>query len=391
MDFKWVILSAVGMFLLNTFKEHVNGIFSKIWNTFIYTATIYKTDPLYLIFEEWLYKNHETKYKNTVFEAYQKEGTRNVILRVMQNKDFLVIKHKGKNLYLNKGKEKIDSAKDSFSRFDEHIEIRGFRKKELILDFINTILKEYNDNINTDSVKIFVYNKSGWFEEFDKRKVKKLDKIILDKTLKDDIITDLDLFEARKDWYLNNSLMYKRNYLFHGPPGTGKTSLAFAIASKLKKDVFILNLHQCTDLSSVLNRIQSSVVLLIEDIDVFFEQRINDNSATKIDFSMLINFFDGAYSKEGLITITTTNHLKKLDPALIRPGRMDFLREIPNAKTLEINEYLTMFYEKPIMLNEKLQLPISKIQEIAMTYSDHKTAISKILDLKKEKNEKAEI
>ena len=98
--------------------------------------------------------------------------------------------------------------------------------------------------------------------------------------------------------------------------------------------------------------------MVLEDIDTLFESRKkNDENKNIITFSGILNNLDGLGYQEKLITIITTNHKKKLDSALIRPGRIDkivhfdysnkeqiehmYLRFIPNQK-----DNFNTFYKK---------------------------------------------
>ncbi|PHT39488.1 hypothetical protein CQW23_23061 [Capsicum baccatum] len=126
---------------------------------------------------------------------------------------------------------------------------------------------------------------------------------------------------------------WKRGYLFYGPPGTGKSSLVAAMANYLKFDVNDLDLRevQCnSDLRRLLIGSANRSLLVIEDIDcnVGLKNRENENDTTeddKITLSGLLNFIDGLWSSCGdeRIIVFTTNHKDRLDPALLRPGRMD--------------------------------------------------------------------
>ena len=48
----------------------------------------------------------------------------------------------------------------------------------------------------------------------------------------------------------------------------------------------------------------------------------------RVTFSGLLNAIDGATSTEGRVIFMTTNYPERLDPALIRPGRVDFKQRI---------------------------------------------------------------
>ena len=116
--------------------------------------------------------------------------------------------------------------------------------------------------------------------------------------------------------------------LFTGVPGAGKTSLSKALALKYKRKLYCINLSKNLtdeDFTSLIQTVEPNSILLVEDIDSFF---VDGQSTTDINisFSCLLNVLDGALSNiNGLITILTINHPDRVDPALLRPGRIDYI------------------------------------------------------------------
>lgn len=165
------------------------------------------------------------------------------------------------------------------------------------------------------------------------------EKLAMDAEIKDFILSDLERFVKRKEFYRKVGKAWKRGYLLYGPPGTGKSSLIAAMANYLKFDVYDLELAgvECnSDLRKLLMGIANRSILVVEDIDcsVEFQDRQSeteeeDPSTSRrrrlVTLSGLLNFIDGLWSSCGdeRIIIFTTNHKEKLDPALLRPGRMD--------------------------------------------------------------------
>ncbi|KAA8547410.1 hypothetical protein F0562_003726 [Nyssa sinensis] len=162
--------------------------------------------------------------------------------------------------------------------------------------------------------------------------------LALEPALKKTIIDDLDRFVQRKEFYRRVGKAWKRGYLLYGPPGTGKSSLIAAIANYLKFDVYDLqlgNLRHDSDLRKLLLGTANKSILVIEDVDctVALPDRLTKSSGdgngsqrdAQLTLSGLLNFIDGLWSSCGdeRIIIFTTNHKEKLDPALLRPGRMD--------------------------------------------------------------------
>lgn len=132
--------------------------------------------------------------------------------------------------------------------------------------------------------------------------------------------------KVKKD-YANKGIPYKKNIMFEGYPGTGKTSLVFSLASSLDCNVAIINFSRDMDDNNfmrAIRRLPKNSILVLEDIDVLFKERKeNDGHKSSISFSALLNTLDGLAFRQGMITIMTTNYLCNLDSALRRPGRID--------------------------------------------------------------------
>ncbi|KAL6656641.1 hypothetical protein ACP70R_004421 [Stipagrostis hirtigluma subsp. patula] len=170
------------------------------------------------------------------------------------------------------------------------------------------------------------------------------DTLAMDPELKQSVVADLDRFLKRRDYYMRIGKAWKRGYLLYGPPGTGKSSLVAAMANYLRFNLYDLDLsevHHNSTLQRLLIDMPNKTILVIEDIDCCFstasresrEEEYEDDSNYRpqgyserhMTLSGLLNFIDGLWSTcgEERIIIFTTNYKDRLDPALLRPGRMD--------------------------------------------------------------------
>ncbi|PSS29445.1 Protein HYPER-SENSITIVITY-RELATED like [Actinidia chinensis var. chinensis] len=178
--------------------------------------------------------------------------------------------------------------------------------------------------------------------------------LAMDVELKSTIMEDLERFVRRRDLYRKVGKAWKRGYLLYGPPGTGKSSLIAAMANYLKFDVYDLELtdiRENSELRELLVGTANRCILVVEDIDCGLdldtdrqaEERVmkmlqsdqvrqaqtnyigRKEKPNKVTLSGLLNFIDGLWSSCGdeRIIVFTTNHKDRLDPALLRPGRMD--------------------------------------------------------------------
>lgn len=168
------------------------------------------------------------------------------------------------------------------------------------------------------------------------------------------IIDDLITFSKAGEFYARIGRAWKRGYLLYGPPGTGKSTMIAAMANLLGYDLYDLELTAVkdnTELRKLLIETSSKSIIVIEDIDCSLdltgqrrkkkekreeeeekdqrqkqtgmEEREVRNS--QVTLSGLLNFIDGLWSACGgeRLIVFTTNYVEKLDPALVRKGRMD--------------------------------------------------------------------
>lgn len=173
----------------------------------------------------------------------------------------------------------------------------------------------------------------GWNHRND-LPLRALDTVVLRDGQRDTLAADVAQFLDSEDAYNRMGVPWHRGYLLYGPPGTGKTSLARALATEFNLDVWYIpltDLDQDTKLLGLIAEVGAGSMLLLEDIDTL--RAATDRNATGVDVAEeapfgisaggLFNSLDGVATPHGLITVMTTNHIDRLDPALIRPGRVD--------------------------------------------------------------------
>lgn len=183
------------------------------------------------------------------------------------------------------------------------------------------------------------------------------DTMAMEPEKKKEIIEDLLTFSKSRDFYARIGKAWKRGYLLYGPPGTGKSTMIAAMANLLAYDVYDLELTAVkdnTELRKLLIETTCKSIIVIEDIDCSLDltgqrkkkseisseddgDKVNADmgrkeakeegggSSSKVTLSGLLNFIDGIWSACGgeRLIVFTTNYVEKLDPALIRRGRMD--------------------------------------------------------------------
>ncbi|KAJ6480083.1 P-loop containing nucleoside triphosphate hydrolase protein [Mycena vulgaris] len=167
-----------------------------------------------------------------------------------------------------------------------------------------------------------------------------IESIILPDGILNDLISDAKRFFASETWYHRAGIPHRRGYLLYGPPGTGKSSTIHAVAGELNLEIHSFSLSSAFVDDAFLQRATATIpkrsIVLVEDIDCALPSREEDDDSdtgspirrerprhSGVTLSGLLNMIDGIGSEEGKLFFATTNYIDRLDPALMRPGRID--------------------------------------------------------------------
>ena len=239
---------------------------------------------------------------------------------------------------------------DCFTDSKEDIEKNSMNFKKIVDDFIEESKVYYDINISEIEDKkgeIGIYIFDDYWELLNRHLPRPIETIHLD-GIEFEILEYLRKFKnpETKNRYKMLGIPYKKNIMFEGPPGTGKTSLLFSLASELDCNLAIINFGKNMDDNNfmrAIRRLPKKCILVLDDIDALFKERkSNDGLKSSLSFSALLNTLDGLAYRQGLITIMTTNFICNLDSALKRPGRID---KIINFK-LASQEQTRYMFEK---------------------------------------------
>ena len=237
--------------------------------------------------------------------------------------------------------------------------------REVIDEFLVAALK-FTDPEVDGYIKVYYYK--GYWSTLSKQIKREYDTIYLNTKKKQELVDDLQVFLKSKEDYERFGIPYKRTYLLEGEPGTGKTSLVFALASYFNMNICIMDVdHKMDDTKFIeaIASIKDNSILLIEDIDALFfadDSKGCRNSKTGLSFSAMLNVLDGVARREKLVTVITTNYIEKLDSALKRPGRIDMSINMTFAN----REQMEQIYYK-LHMNSRKQFDIfyKKIEYIS--------------------------
>jgi ATP-dependent 26S proteasome regulatory subunit len=262
---------------------------------------------------------------------------------------------------------------------------------------------------------------------------------------KKEIIAKIDHFLNNRDWYYQKGIPYSLGIGLHGPPGTGKTSFIKALANYTNRHVIVISLkiikskrqlekfffeNTYNDNNEDGDIKFDKKIIVFEDIDCIGDVvldrnlknkekgekdkqvkldtvsvgevlqsicELNESGTTKsttsssdepITLDDILNLWDGIRETPGRILVISSNHYDKLDPALIRPGRIDITHELSNASHNVILEMYEHLFEKPInkellqQVQEYLYSP-AEIINMYVSYKNEEAFMNRLLENRK--------
>ena len=186
-----------------------------------------------------------------------------------------------------------------------------------------------------------------------------LSNTIVDAAVQEHLVDDVREFLSSETWYNEKGIPYKRGYLLHGPPGTGKTSIVKALAVEYGLPIFALDLATIKDNAEFKELITEIAylsrgqryILSLEDVDRadLFSQWPQNRKLTRDCF---LNVIDGIAESFGRLLFLSANNVEPLHrvQALMRPGRVDKTIEMTFVTVSQFNAMLAHFYQRAFQL-----------------------------------------
>jgi chaperone BCS1 len=257
-----------------------------------------------------------------------------------------------------------DNTRERIARRIESLTFWTLGRKKLFLEhFVDDVVACHEKRLGMRSF-LYTYDDGwDWLEGYAPRL---LDSVILEPGEKEHLVQDVEYFRQSKRRYASLGVPYHRGYLLYGPPGTGKTSLVSALAANFGLSIYLINLADFNDrsLMKAVNRVPANSVLLFEDIDCmksgkarapsspsvrddgtqsrYEKENIADRNG--VTLSGLLNVLDGFNAPTNILFVMTTNRIEVLDPALLRPGRIDYKLYLGKASDRQKIELYQRFF-----------------------------------------------
>lgn len=340
---------------------------------------------------DYYYKKYNSIIKDA--NVIHIRGSRHLMIESLSRQS-IVDTYEDNNIYIqiNKiGESKVDDMTVS----NHNIIFSSNQPTEKINKYIENLLKIISKSVDREFT---IYNIN--VETTDKhRKVswnhgrsisnKTIENVIVSEKVQRDFYNDMEIFWTKEDNYNKRGITFKRGYLLHGPPGSGKSSIIASIVNEHQLPIFKFDMSIIEE-NSELTRLNDTIydyigmserhVALFEDIDrcTLFD-RYTRGSAITMD--ALLNVLDGVNGAHGRITIMTANDISSLKrvQGLLRPGRIDRIIELSMCSNMQIKQILALNFDdkevKDITINNNIELTPASLNKLIQIAEDYDLVI----------------
>lgn len=279
-----------------------------------------------------------------------------------------------KNAFISVNRERIGKSFDQHGQPFEALKLTTLYYYRHIFEDIFREAHEMALQETEGKTIVYTSERMSWEASGQPKRRRPFDSVVLDEGIAEKILGDVQEFLHARTWYLDRGIPYRRGYLLHGPPGTGKTSFVQALAGQLDFNIAMLSLSQRGMSDDLLNmlllKVPAKTIVLLEDADAAFNNRrqreADGYSGASVTYSGLLNALDGVASAEERIIFMTTNHIDRLDDALIRPGRVDMTVELGNASEWQMGQLWDRFYAQHDSSGENKQKFLARAREAGL-------------------------
>jgi chaperone BCS1 len=259
---------------------------------------------------------------------------------------------------------------------------------------IHAMIDDYRPRKQSNVFNVYHYpgGQSGW-KSYQSERIRRLETVVVNKDIKAQLKDEITTFFDARQWYEDRGIPYKRIFMIHGCPGSGKTSLIKAMAASYGRNLCVLDLTTLGNHSLIeaINSAPDRAMFLIEDFDDAKATKRRKSVAPKpaskevpgndkwtvardaggtlkmaadvnmntegppgmedseffnfgTSLSGLLNALDGVTTLDDRIIFMTTNHPENIDPAVVRAGRVDRIIEVGPLTAVEVRDYIRLMF-----------------------------------------------
>lgn len=325
------------------------------------------TEVVYSIVNERIAKTkvYTKKFRLRHIKTFDRDAPESMALDTDFGQSWFI--HKGRIFFVTR-----ERSEKQMHTSDENIVISTIGFSPKVFDFLT---RDIDPPVRRS---FYVNNRNDW--RFT-RAIKESTQLVIDPVVKHSLDKKLADFKNNRKWYIERNIPWKLTILLYGPPGTGKTSLVRYIADYLERSLYSMSLSTVAkgDMMEMLAEAShNNGVVAIEDFDIsgaanrrssidIDEDSLSDDhshssapaigsnrpthitptspgNTLAVDLYDMLNSFQGLIPLDGVVTVLTTNHIEKIDPALLRSGRIDLKLEIKALKFDQIVEFYKTYY-----------------------------------------------
>ena len=231
---------------------------------------------------------------------------------------------------------------------------------------------------------------------------------------------DLKHFLEDKEAYRRSGRPWTYTVLNEGPPGVGKTKLVKAIAALTGYTLIVVNLTHIQSIQMLYELFHTSTlagetvphnkrIYYLPELDTQLVDLVKSREVVpqvvvpvpgkplvtplvdtkQIGLGEILNVLDGVPERHGHILILDTNHLKELDPALIRPGRVDRILSWKKMSAASVRRFLENYYSAPVPSATKLPdraFSAAELQSLVAQHGSLKELVGRLGQKNNKKN-----